>query len=243
MISVQEAPAVVAAVHADVVLLVETIAVDRRHHELVDAVADLGVLERPVRAQSVVARRPRRAVVGRLEDADALHDRPVPGRVVGVREDRRDAEVAGRLVRGVVPRLASRLAFERGQDRPGLAAVAALEHAGHLGAGEQAAVDGGETGHLRELELGVAVVESLTRLLPRLAEVGAAPDARAVPLARGGRVDRAGVGVVDCVVDRPAFAERAAQLPVATTLVALEQEAALAGADHQDRLRHRCHLR
>ena len=40
---------VVTAVHADMVLLVQTIAVDRRHHELVDAVAHLGVLERPVR--------------------------------------------------------------------------------------------------------------------------------------------------------------------------------------------------
>ena len=94
MISVHELPGVVAAVHADVVLLVEAVVVDRRHHELVHAVADLGVLERPVGAQPPVARRPRRAVVGRLEDAEALHDRPEAGRLVGVRQDRRQAEVA-----------------------------------------------------------------------------------------------------------------------------------------------------
>ena len=69
-------PGVVAAVHADVVLLVQAVVVDRRHHELVHAVADLGVLERPVGAQAAVARRPRPAVVGRLEDAEALDDRP-----------------------------------------------------------------------------------------------------------------------------------------------------------------------
>ena len=160
-----------------------------------------------------------------------------------MRKDRRDAEVPRWLVGRVVPRLAARLALERGQERPGLASVAALEHAGHLGAGEQSAVDGGESGHLGELELGVAVVESFTRLLPRLAEVGTAPDACAVPLACGGCVDRTGAGMVDCVIDRPAFAERPAHLPVAATLVAFEQEAALAGADQQDGLGHRRHLR
>ena len=136
---------------------------------------------------------------------------PVARRVVRVREDRRHAEMPGRLVRGVVPALAARLALERREQRPGLAAVAALEHAGALRAGEEAAVVRGQAGDLRELELALAVAvrETLARLLPCLAEVGAAPDARAVPLARGGRVDRAAAGVVDGVVDRPALAERA----------------------------------
>ena len=76
VISVPRLAAVVAAVHADVVLLVEAIVVDGRHHELVDAVADLGILERPVGAKPSVARRPRAAVVGRLEDPVALDDGP-----------------------------------------------------------------------------------------------------------------------------------------------------------------------
>ena len=97
---------------------------------------------------------------------------------------------------------------------------------------------GGEARHLRELQVAVLVGQALARLLPRLAEVGAAPDARAVPLARRGGEDRARVGVADHVVDRPALAERAAHRPVATGLVALEQEAPFPGPDHQDGLRH-----
>ena len=66
-----------------------------------------------------------------------------------------------------------------------------------------------EARDLRELEPGVAVLEAVARLRPRRAAVEAAPDARAVPFARPGRVDRASVGVVDGMVDRPSFAERA----------------------------------
>ena len=215
---------VVAPVHTDVVLLVQAVRVRRRHHELVDAVADLGVLERPVGSQPVVPRRPRDAVVGRLEDADALDDRPVAGRILGVGEDRGDTEVARRLVGRFVPPLTAGLAFERAQEPPRLAAVTALEDAGHLRAGEEPPVGGCEARDLRELEPGVAVLEALARLRPRLAEVEAAPDAGAVPLARPGRVDRAGVGVVDSVVDRPPFAERATQLPLEPPFVALEDE-------------------
>ena len=196
---------VVAPVHPDMVLLVQPVVVGRRHHELVDAVADLGVLERPVGAQTLVAGRPRAAVVRRLEDADALDDRPEAGRIVGVREDRGDTEVPRWLVGRIVPRLAAGLALEPAQDLPRLAAVTALEDAGHLRAGEEPPVSGGETRDLRELEPGVAVLEAFARLRPRLAEIEAAPDARAVPFARPGRVDRAGVGVVDGVVDRPAL--------------------------------------
>ena len=55
---------VVAAVHADVVLLVEAVAVARGPDEPVHAEADLLVRPRPVGAQAAVARRPARAAVG-----------------------------------------------------------------------------------------------------------------------------------------------------------------------------------
>ena len=84
------------------VLLVQAVVVDRRHHELVDAVADLGILERPVGAEPAVARGPRAAVVGRLEDAEPLHDGPEAGRLVGVRQDRGQTEVARRLLVRVI---------------------------------------------------------------------------------------------------------------------------------------------
>src|SRR5690349_6631052 len=46
---------VVAAMHPDVVLLVEAVAVDRRAYELVHAEADLLMLARPVGAEAAVA--------------------------------------------------------------------------------------------------------------------------------------------------------------------------------------------
>src|SRR6185436_2245656 len=127
--------------------------------------------------------------------------------VLWVRKDRRHAEVAGRLVGRVVPRLARRLPVERREERPRDAAVGALEDAGVLGAGEEAPVRGGEARDLRQLQPAVVVGEALARLLPRLPEVGAAPDARTVPLARGSGEEGARVGVPDHVVDRPALAE------------------------------------
>ena len=145
----------------------------------------------------------------------------------------------GRLVRRVVPELAVRLPVERADERPVDAAVAALEHARRLGAGEQPAVTGAQRRHLRELQALVLVEgESLARELPGLAEVGAAPDAGAVPLARGRRIDRTGLRVVHCVIDGPAVAKRPTQLPVAPIGVAFEDETALPCSDEQDGRRH-----
>src|SRR3954454_24670833 len=74
---------VVAPVHAAVVLLVEALSVRRRHHELVHAVAHLGVIEGPGRAEPAVARRPGRSIVRGLEDAVALDDGPEARGIVG----------------------------------------------------------------------------------------------------------------------------------------------------------------
>ena len=60
--------------------------------------------------------------------------------------------MAGRLVGRVVPVVAAGLAVERREQRPRDAAVAALEHAGRLGAGEQAPVRGGQARDLRQLQ-------------------------------------------------------------------------------------------
>jgi hypothetical protein len=146
--------------------------------------------------------------------------------------------VPRRLVRGVVPRLPVGMPVERRIELPRLPLVAALEDAGHLGPGEQAAVRCGQPRHLGELQPRVLVVQALARLLPRLAEIGAPPDARAVPLACGGRVHHPAFRLVDGVVDRPALAVGAAQPPVAAAFVAFEQETTLPRADEQDGLRH-----
>ena len=187
------AAAVVAAVHAAVVLLVQALVVGRRHHELVHAVADLRVLERPVGAQAAVARRPRarRRRSSRRCRSPARPPRSGPassgcGRIAGM------PRWPGGWFAGSFQLVAAGLAVERAEQRPGGAAVAALEDAGRLGAGEHAAVRRRQPGDLRQPQLAVlAVAEALARELPRLAEVGAAPDPGAVPLARRGRVDRA----------------------------------------------------
>ena len=202
------------------------------------AEADVVVLARPVGAQPLVARRPALGVVGRLEDADALHDRPVALRVARMREDRRYAEMAGRLILRVVPDVARRLALERAEQLPRLRAVTALEHTRRLCTGEETSVRGRETGDLRELRAAVgAVVQAFARMRPRLTEVAAPPDGRAVPLARRRCVDRAALRLEDGVVDRPAFAVRAAHVPVATVRT-LGDEESLAGSDQQHRLFH-----
>src|SRR5207248_9987915 len=171
--------AVVAAMDADVVLLVHARGVRGRAHEPVHAEAALLVRTRPVGAQTLVPRCPRLTTVTRLEDADALHDRPEACVVVAVEHHGRDAEVAGRLVRRVVPELAAGLAGKGGEERPGLAAVAALKDAGRLDADEDAAVPRGERRDLGDLaRIVVAVADALARERPRLAEVVAAPDGR-----------------------------------------------------------------
>ena len=217
--------------------------IGRRHHELVHAVADLGVLERPVGAEPAVARRPGRAVVGGLEDAVALHDGPEAVGVVGVRQQAR----AGRGG----PAAASAGSFQ--SPRPGWPSSVEISDQvtppSRLSKmpdasppGEQAAVRDRQARDLRELQLAaVAVAEPLARELPARSEVVAPPDTRTVPLARGRRVDRARLRVVHRVVDRPALAVGAAHAPVTTILVALEHEAALAGSDQQSDARHRPH--
>ena len=155
VISVHDWPAVVAAVHADSgsagTCAVRSV---RRQHELVHAVADLRVLERPVRAQArcCAASTTRRRRSSRRRRGPGRSPRSATPRRGA--EDRGDAEVAGRLVRRVVPGLAVRLAFEQAQERPRCAAVAALEHAGasrRRRAARPCAAR--QAGHLRDLEL------------------------------------------------------------------------------------------
>src|SRR5207302_3150071 len=138
---------------------------------------------------------------------------------------RRDPEMAGRLVRGVVPLLAPRLAGERRQKRPRGALVTAFEDPGSLHADEQPAVVRRERRHLRELPTRLLVVgKALARVCPGLAEVRAPPDGGPVPLARRCRVDRAAPGAVDRVIDGPALAERPAERPI-PPVPALQQKA------------------
>src|SRR5205085_3287561 len=114
-----------------------------------------------------------------------------------------------------VPVRVPRVLVERRLQCPSRAVVRALENAGRLRACEQSAVCGGDARDFRQLALGVVPVrQTLARLGPGLAEIGAAPDGCAVPFAGRGRIERTSVVVVEGVVDRRALAERASQLPV-----------------------------
>src|SRR5581483_7056328 len=216
--------------------------VDLRTLEVVHAETDLLVLPWPVRAQAAVARCPRLRVVARLEEADALHDRPELVLVVAVCVQRRDAEVPRRLIRRVVRALAAGLAGQRREECPRLAVVATLEDARRLDTGEHTAVRSGERRDLRQLA-PVLVREAFARERPRLAEVLAAPDRRAMPLAGRGREDRAGARLHERVIDRPALAKRPARRPLAAVGIALEDEQPFPGSDEQQRTRHPLHLR
>jgi hypothetical protein len=142
-----------------------------------------------------------------------------------MRKDGREAEMARRLVVRVVPLVAAREPVQGRQQRERPAAVAALEQAGGLRSDQQAAVSNGDVRHFRQLQVAVGIADALARVLPRLAEIGAPPDGRAVPLARCSGEDGARALVVDRVVDRPAFAIRAPELPFAPILATLEDEA------------------
>src|SRR6266849_4683872 len=137
--------------------------------------------------------------------------------------------MAGWLVLWIVPGLTARLTCERGQQLPAFAAVPALEDARRFDPGTHSSVADGERRYLRHLAGPVGVVgEALAGKRPCFAQVAAAPDGRAVPLARGGRVDRAHGAVIDGVIHGPALAERPAQLPALPVAVAFEQEEPLA---------------
>ena len=96
------------------------------------------------------------------------------------------------MLGGIVPVVTARLAVECAQQRPGGGTVRALEDACCLGAGEDPPVGGRQARDLRDPQPGLGVGESLARQRPRLAEVVAAPDAGAVPLAGRGGVERTG---------------------------------------------------
>ena len=147
MISSQVSAAVVGAVDAAVVLLVERLRLAGRRDQLVDALAELrGRARHEVGPDAPVARLPGRAAVARLEGPDGGDADPHPPRVGGVGHDRVEdqAAVAGLPLR---PR---RVVGQAGHVGPGRAAVVAPEEPGRLDAGEDGAVGGGHVPDRRD---------------------------------------------------------------------------------------------
>src|SRR4051794_18742483 len=83
--------AIVRAVHAAMVLLVEPVRLSRRHDEVVHALAELRiflVVGQEVGACALVARLPVLSAVGRMEDAGGRDADPDPVLVLWVRDER-----------------------------------------------------------------------------------------------------------------------------------------------------------
>src|SRR4029077_12264595 len=122
------------------------------------AEADILVVGWPVAPQALVARRPGRAAVLRLEGAHSLHDREETVGVARIGDEARDPEVPGRLVGGIVPSLAAVLPGQGRQQRPGLAVVVALENSRRLDADEQPVAGARKCRDLRDLASIVVAV-------------------------------------------------------------------------------------
>ena len=230
--------AVVAAIHAAVVLLVQAIGQARRLHEAVHALAELRIallLRQVVGARAAVARLPGLAAVGGVEHAGRRDPDPDLPLVALVGNQRvQDQPGAARLPvrpRRMVAQARRHAARSGRHPRCGTGRPARRRHRGSRSPAARLQTD------LDRL-LALRVGEALARMAPGRAEVGRLPDRRAEPLVAAGAIDRAGRRIGDHVVQRPGLAERAAQRPRAPRSVALEDERALLGAKQDQHFRH-----
>ena len=201
------------AVHPAVVLLVERLGLVGGHRELVDALAGdripVGV---EVRANTAVARLPGCAAVTRLEHADGRDPDPCPRRIRRVRHDRVQDQATGARL----PRRAGLVLGEASDVLPGRAAIRAPEEPGWLDAGEDRPVwrrRKAPHGSDRVARRPVAIGQPARAVRPARAEVLAPPDRGAVPRRATGGEDCAAAWLDDEVVDRPALAQRTADVP------------------------------
>ncbi len=222
---------IVRAVHPAVVLLVEVLTTIGRHHELVDALAELGVaLGRELGPDAAIAGRPGRAPVARLERADRRDPDPDASRVGGVGDDGVEDETTGAGhpagPAGVVGQ-----ALDVG---PGCAVVRAPEQTRRFDAGEDRPIRcGRHVPHGLDGRTVVAVRQPFAGVGPGLAHVFAAPDGRTEPGASGTREQGAGARLHGDVVDRPAFAQGTAKSPVPAVRVTVEDEGPLGRTDEE----------
>src|SRR5215217_5298857 len=231
---------VVRAHDVPVLLHEERVGPGRVHRDAVDAVADLLVLVRELAgAEALVDRLPRLTAVIGAEGAGRRYGDVHPVGVLGIDDDRVQAEAAS----AGLPRLAARVRPQRGQLLPVVAAVRGLEERRILGAGEDrvgVVVRRLEVPHARELPrvlravvplvgAGRALVgELVADRLPRLAAVVGALHDLAEPAARLRRVEPVGIGRRPVeVVHLPAREVRALDVPLVAGAVGREDESAL----------------
>ena len=231
------APAVVAPVHAAVVLLVQAVRHAGRHRQPVHALAVFRValaLRQVVAADPAVARLPGVAAVRGVEDAGAGDADPELALVRGVRHQRvQDQPAAAGLP--VRPR---RVVAQPGDVPPARAAIVAAEQPGRLDAGVQRAAGPlRQAPHRADRRLPRGVGEALAGMGPGRAEIGGGPHRRPEPFIAAAGMDGARARIGDGVADRPGLAVGAALRPIAARRVALQDERALLRPEQNEHFR------
>src|ERR671931_176075 len=230
----------------------ERVGLGRVHGDPVDAMADLALLVRELaRAEALVDRLPGFAAVVRAETARRRNRDEHPLWVVGVDEDRMQAEPA----RAGLPVLTAGMLAQPRELLPALAAVGRLEERRVLDPGEhrvRVVERGLEVPHARKLPRMLRAVVPLVRArnpvvgelvadgLPGLAAVLRPLDDLAVPAGglRGVQPVRIGRRAVQ-VVDLPTREQRAFDLPIVARSVRRQDERALTGAHEEPHSAHR----
>src|SRR5215210_1635639 len=200
------------------------------HQQLVHALAEIRRRAgNEIGSHAVIPRIPGFAAVLCLERAHGGSGDPEAPVVGRVRHDRVQAQPA---TAGLPLRPAGMVA-QTGELLPGHPAVVRAEQSGRLDSRKERAVIGLQVPDSGDLGTVVAVSQPLARLRPAMAIIGAAPDRRAVPGVAAGGVDSAVSFTAYHVMDRPGLAERAAQVPLATRGITVEDESTLPGSDEQ----------
>ena len=222
--------AIVAAVHATMVLLVEPLRPAGGHHHAVHALAGLGialVLRQIVAARAPVACLPGDAAVAGVEHAGGRDPDPKLPRVGGMRHERVENEAAPARL----PLRTRGMPAQAGEVGPVTAAGLAPEQAGRLDPGMNQLALRLDAPCSANRGIAFRVDEPRARVRPGRAEIGRLPDCRSEPLVATGGVDRARRRVGLEVVDRPRLTIGPAQPPVTSRRITVEDERAFARPD------------
>ena len=226
--------AVVAAVHAAMVLLVEAVGAARRERQVVHALAELGItlsLGQKIAARARIARTPGFAAVLRVKHTDRGDADPEATHVGGIGND----GVQHKADPARLPLRARGVSAQTLHLAKTLAAIAADKKPRRLDADVQPPVRGmSHPGALhRRLALGVS--QPLARMGPGCATVIRLPHSRPEPRVAAGRVNGPVCEVGGDVGQRPVLAQGPTHAPIAALAVAFENERALLGPDqHPD---------
>src|SRR5690606_14277309 len=205
--------AVVTAVHAAMILLIEPLRRPRRHDDTVYTLTKFRVfliIRHIVRAGTAIARRPRFSGVGRIKNTGRGNRDPNLIFIIRVRNDgMQDETTAARL-----PLWPRWMLSQASNVRPGLSAVIAAKKAGRLDTCEKRIpLTAREAPCRLDRILAFSVRKPLAGMRPGLAEIGGLPNSGAEPLVPTRSVNHAIRWIADDMIERPGFAKWPTELP------------------------------